>query len=697
MRIDHYAYQQATRVAGFGLLLQIMIGLTLLIFGRISHDTTFQYAAYYVLTGILVWVALIVIFQQHKLERLEALEADELAALRGSGTSVFESEGEDLKVASRRLRLMHKWLMPIVSVLVAGLLVLFGSLVLRDFRLAGDVTTDIPLFSITSVPGWGVALCLFLAAIGFIFSRFVAGMAKQAAWQNLRGGAGYMVGNALVMFGIAVGIIFVFFDRAWVMEYVARGIAFFMFVVAFEIGLNLVLNLYRPRRPGETPRPAFDSRLLSLFAAPDSIVRTINEAVNYQFGFDITSSWGYQLLMRSFAWLAFFAAVILIGLNMIVIVEPGQEAVRIRGGSIVDQTPLTSGLHFKLPWPFESATIESVDRIRELPLGAQSLNRDARVNLWDDPLKTDIEMKPFMVLSSRRTDGTKPDAGADYSLVLAELIMYWRIRPGQLIEFMSFSDDHPVRRSKLNMREQLLQSVAVRETGNYFKSAVLDEVLAQSGASLGVELQARIQSAFDAMNAGVDVVAVAVPMLKPPQEKIKAFDDFPVEVQGRRQKIVVATSQADQTLVSVAGSVDQAQVIVKEITEYRGLVEQKADESVLAEKIVKIEQLIIDGKAEAASIIAQARSERWQRNMAALERSRQVLGDLEAYQIAPALYRERKIMGVLKRVLVRVHAKFLLGIDPRKVNFDFDVQQPDTGLNITENLIEQNADKDSSQ
>ena len=38
-------------------------------------------------------------------------------------------------------------------------------------------------------------------------------MARQAAWQNLRGGAGYMVGNAIVLLAVAVGIIFRFFDN----------------------------------------------------------------------------------------------------------------------------------------------------------------------------------------------------------------------------------------------------------------------------------------------------------------------------------------------------------------------------------------------------------------------------------------------------------------------------------------------------
>ena len=45
MRVDHFAYQQATRVAGFGLLFQLAIGLTLMLYGIIGRDTTMTIGA----------------------------------------------------------------------------------------------------------------------------------------------------------------------------------------------------------------------------------------------------------------------------------------------------------------------------------------------------------------------------------------------------------------------------------------------------------------------------------------------------------------------------------------------------------------------------------------------------------------------------------------------------------------------------
>lgn len=83
MRIDHFSYQQASRVSILGFCLQFSIGIVLLVFGRLAGDTTFVVASTMVLCGLPVWAALAVVFHQHRLERLEALEREELSQSRG--------------------------------------------------------------------------------------------------------------------------------------------------------------------------------------------------------------------------------------------------------------------------------------------------------------------------------------------------------------------------------------------------------------------------------------------------------------------------------------------------------------------------------------------------------------------------------------------------------------------------------------
>jgi len=732
MRNDHHAYQRAARVAGFGLLLQLVIGLTLLLFGLLSVSggvaTTYVYGAMYVLLGGLVWLSLIIVFYQHKLERLEALEHDELAASRATGEagSMFDESEEQSRVAARRLRLMHRWLMPIISLLLVVALGLLGWWMMT--QLAG-VESGETAFNRTPLRGWGVSICLAIAVASFIFSRFVAGMAKVEAWQNLRGGAGYMVGNALVGLAIAIGTAFRFFDNEQVIVYIAYAIPIFMFVLAAEIVLNFILNIYRPRVVGETPRPAFDSRLLSLVSTPDSIVRTINEAVNYQFGFDITSSWGYQLLLRSFAWLVVIAAVVLVGLNMMVVVEPHQQAVKLAGGDIVGSRVYSSGVMWKLPWPLQTAEVYDVTRVRELPLTAQQQFDDYEVSLWEAELETDIELDPFIVSAakievdpeiSERMEELEPldisgtsvdmdtgagldDAPADdevseevvrnFALIDAILSMHYRIKSTQtgsdtngLLDYLRFAPDIRRPRETLTDREKALKDLALREISLYFTRVPLNELLYGSDdarAGLVEELRRRVQSAFDRHNTGIEVVAIIIPEMRPAGSGAGNFVDLTIAKQQRRERISQAQQRRITTLTYRAGSPEDADEIIDAIDQYDQLKrEHGPDHPETVAQRLEVEAMLDASGGAAITEIIKAERDRWVQVMAERARVSRVIGELPAYRAAPELYREREIMAVFKDNLDGVR-KFIIGTDPSIVNMDVEFKELSPYLGIS--------------
>lgn len=727
MRSDHHAYQRAARVAGFGLLLQLVMGLTLLLFGLISDDTAFIYGSLYVLLGILVWVSLIIVFYQHKMERLEALEQDEIDAGREVG-SVFDEDPDEVRVAARRLRLMHRWFMPTVSLVLTAALSLLAWWMLERLQ-------DVPVvhtFYRTPLRGWGVSICLAIAAISFIFSRFVAGMAKLEVWRNLRGGAGYMVGNALVGLAIAVGLGFRFFQNEQVIFYVAYAIPIFMLVVAAEIVLNFILNIYRPRVVGEVPRPAFDSRLLSLVSTPDSIVRTINEAVNYQFGFDITSSWGYQLLLRSFAWLVTIAIVVLIGLNMIVVVEPHQQGVKLAGGEIVNGRVFDSGVMWKLPWPFESAEVYDVTRVRSLPLTAQQQFPEYEISTWEADLETDIELEPFIVGAAQinvesdiaeqlqeleqvemeleldapdvADETSDADAQVDprpeidpqtvrsFALIDAVVNLHYRIKSTKtggdedgLLKYLTFAPDTRRPRERFTTRESALRSLALREISMEFATLTLDEVLAgseQQRAGMVARLEHRVQRSFDSHDTGVEVIAINLPVLRPSGNVGKNYVDLMIAMQQRRELVSKADKARISSLTFSAGSPDRADEIIAEIdawTELKRELGSDADETV-AQRL-KIQQMLEESGGQAISGIIRAERDRWVQIMAARSQVSRVISELPAYRAAPMLYRERAVMNVLTRSLDGVR-KFFIGIDPSRFAATIDYKELDTVFGI---------------
>jgi regulator of protease activity HflC (stomatin/prohibitin superfamily) len=705
MRTDHFAFQQATRVAGIGLLLQAALGLVLLIWGAVGGDTAFEIAATYILPGCLVWIGLVVVFHQHRLERLESLERDELAASREEGTGLFD-EG-DVDVGARRLRLMHTWLMPVISLLVVVLLVLFSWRTLVWFGSLDDPNLDIAPFSTGTHPGWQLAIALALSLLAFIFSRFVAGMANQPAWQNLRGGAGYMVGNALVLLALAVGITFRFFDKPEVLEGIGYGLSIYMLLVAAEIVLNFVLNLYRPRRPGEVPRPAFDSRVLSLFAAPDSIVRSINEAVNYQFGFDITSSWGYQLLLRSFAWLIAFGVIVLFLLSTIVIVEPGQQGVRLRGGRIVGEV-YEGRVMLKWPWPFESSEVVDTARIREISLNGTP-RKEREVIMWDpqeeprqelflvaaSKLPNDLDRAIELLLQATGSldaitgDDPAADAAAEdgltnqFALIDADVILRYRVKSGGLVEYLSFSNDIRPRRSLLNMRQQTLRDMALRVVTQTMSTMPLDEVLSPKGSVLPTELRGRVQKAFDDAVTGIEVISLAIPALRPPGQAASMVEELSIDTQNTMKVLEEARRETDGARGAMVGSVARAHKLAAAITAYNELVAKTSiDDPAVVEARVRIERMLEESRGAISWAISAARMRRWQIHMEARGNAAEVLGQVGSYSAAPRIYRERRIMRVLGETLGLVRAKYVLGVDPSRTKFDVDMQEPDSGLDL---------------
>ena len=705
MRIDHHAYRKATRVAGFGFFIQLLFALVLLLcglgaFGQGTEDTSLLFASVYAFSGLLVWLSLIVIFHQHTQERLEALEADEIAA-QGAG-SVF-NRAEHEPVAVRRLRLMHKWLMPIVSLALVAYLGVWAWMMIRTMTVFADPIA-LKSFQHTDAKGWALAICVGIALCSFILSRFVAGMAKLEAWQNLRGGAGAMVGNAVVTLAIAVGLGFRFFDNPAVIEGVAYAIAIFMIVIGGEIVLNFILNLYRPRVPGEVPRPAFDSKLLSLLSAPDSIVRSINEAVNYQFGFDITSSWGYQLLLRSVVWLLVFAVAVIFGLSTMVVLEPYEQAVKIRRGAIVDGHVYDSGIVWKLPWPLETVAREDVSRIRELPLTAlrrESQRQDRyRLDLWKKDPRLQEELDPFIVGSSRaltvaQTTATPGGAATEeddvdeaisdtFAIVDAEIKLLYRIKPDGLLDYLHFTSDERLRRQRHNERERALKLLALREITQYLSVLSLDDALGGGEVNVASALRDRIQQAFDQSAAGVEVVTIVLPLLRPSGQAGEFFQDYALAISQRGQQVAEAQQKLDRDLVLWIGNPDMKKEVLAAFEDYETLRKGLGrDAPQTVEQQQEFERLLAGAGGQLSMDIEAAEADRWVRLMNARANASDFVGRLDAYRAAPRLYQEREIMNVFRQVLALRRKYLVVGIDPDRVNLDVNLEEPPAAYDLS--------------
>jgi regulator of protease activity HflC (stomatin/prohibitin superfamily) len=475
-----------------------------------------------------------------------------------------------------------------------------------------------------------------IAFTAFVSARWISGYARQRAWQLLRGGASYLMSCfviALVLFVGAAAVAVA--DDAQVFGWLAVVIPSVMILVGIEILLTSLLESYRPRVPGEIPRPAFDSRMLGLLTAPESLGRVVAETISYQFGVEVSRSWLYQLLGSAVTPLSILGIGVLVGLSCLSIVGPDERGITLRFGTMVGE-PLPPGLHFKLPWPIETTELHPVGQVQEILISSDltGRSRNAQAILWtsDGDKDSMLGQEDFLSAPGPAADGA---ASTGVSLVSADVIVQFSV--GDLRRFVLGAVDH----------RQILRLVAQRETSQYFAAHDIDQLLGEGRTQAGAELERAIQDRLDAMGLGVQVVGVAVTALHPPIGRVsRAFHYQIGAVQQRETSIQLAHKEAVKKLAQVAGSVDLSMRIDAAIRRLDALrAGGDTQQVVVAEQ--EIEQLLSEARGEAAELVHQARAYRCRRAVGERASGERFAGELLAYEASPVYYRTRRFLEVL--------------------------------------------------
>ena len=389
--VDQQTYQRATAAALLGLGTQLLFAVVMAGMGLYAQSGALHAAAWHLFGGVPVWLTLWLLYQQHRQERAEALEAEQLAAADARAAALFDEAGHNLASARKRLESFYRWGLNVVSITVAIYLLAAGfALFFGHYRLIEDTDSgrdfqrllEANLGNLAANPWLLVGFSLLMAFLGFLVARYVAGMTRVPAWSMLRGGAAYLIGNVLVILLVLVAVLFMATGNLYPLAALSLIIPLLMIVLGFETLLAFVFGVYRPRRADEQVRPAFDSRLLGWLTQPESLGKIVSETLNYQFGFEITKSWFYVLLGRALAPLIFAGALILLGLSCVVIVAPHQQAVVTHAGAFVRVAD--PGVSFKLPWPLGLAQKYDVGASQQLVIGAyrRADRIDGAATLW---------------------------------------------------------------------------------------------------------------------------------------------------------------------------------------------------------------------------------------------------------------------------------------------------------------------------
>jgi membrane protease subunit HflK len=646
---DQNTYHKATTAALAGLVIQLMLTLATGLVGFWAQSSAIHAVTWHMLGGLPIWVILAVLYQQHRAERAETLAAEKLSSQDAASAAIFGEVGDELQLARSRLDRLYALGLPIVSFAVAVYLLGAGGWLL--WRAFGAGSSGAEALSRDCNPVGLMFAAGGIAFVAFIAARWVSGYSRVRAWQLLRGGASYLMSSfvlaAVIFLGAAVAAIVG--DRS-LFSWLAIAIPVLMMLVGGEILLTGLLAAYRPKRPGEIPRPAFDSRVLGLLTAPESLGQVVGELISYQFGVEVSRSWVYQLLGRAVTPLTIFAGLVLLALSSVVIVGPDEQGVIMRFGALARE-PVGAGLHFKLPWPIETADVYPTGRVLQLTVSSDLLGRpkSADALLWtagDDKAAT-MGVEYFLC-------GPETAAGGmgGMSLVMADVIVQYRV--GDLLRFLEGS---------LSPREAIT-AVTQQEVSRHFSSRSIDTLLSTSRAESGVELRQRIQQRLDDMGLGFEVVDVSITSLQPPAGQVARAFHRQIGAQQQRETLIQdARKDEIATLAKVAGSVEQSRQIDTAIQQLDTLRQTSGepDTTALTAKELEIERLLGEARGEAAELVHAARAYRWTRAVGERSASDRFVGEIMAYRAAPSYYRTRRYLDVLAEGLSKQRKLVIAG------------------------------------
>jgi regulator of protease activity HflC (stomatin/prohibitin superfamily) len=294
---------------------------------------------------------------------------------------------------------------------------------------------------------------------------------------------------------------------------------------------------------------------------------------------------------------------------------------------------------------------------------------------------TDVPVVPGVEAPADPIDVAAEAVSAVYSLVDAEMVLQYRIKPNDgLLNYLQFCSDSISRLQQLTERERALRDIALAVVSAELSQTSIDEVLSPGRSDLTTDLAAKVQAAFDSQQTGVEVVAFEIPMLRPAGSAAEKFEELSIGRQGAAEFVAKADRSVSGTFAYLLGDRARAADVLGAIDEYNAMkavdAKQglKTDSPEAAKKRLAIEQMLVRGGGAAAQTIADAERDRWVQLMTRRAQASGVQSQLAAYRASPHLFQQREIMRVWAQMLPGID-KFVLGVDPARVNIDVDLKK----------------------
>jgi regulator of protease activity HflC (stomatin/prohibitin superfamily) len=470
-------------------------------------------------------------------ERLEKLEIEEFAGAKGE-SALFEAKDAEVFPARRARVQFERFFVPGFAVLLF-LLEAGGAWLLWHWiaKAASGIVPDRAMASLS--------LFAIFALLLFLVGRFSVTIARLEGQRLLRPSASFLLAGAYVCAFTALGIAAAKTGLPRADFWVARAGCVLLGLMAAEILITLLLEIYRPRVRGRVARPLYDSRVVGLLAQPESLFTTAAQTLDYQFGFKVSETWFFQLLKKNLPVLLLVQLAVLLLSTCVVFVDAGEQAVLEYFGKPV--ATLDAGAHFKLPWPAEKIYRYRTEQIQTFVVGyvPDDQSEKAGTILWS---VAHAKEDNFLVGSSSPVTVQDDSAATNDTL---------KAPPVSLI-----SVSIPVQFQITNVTEwaynnadatNLLQSLATREVVRFLAGVDLNNVMSSNRLEAAETLRTGIQAVANEYRLGAKIIFVGLQDIHPPTKVAGDYENVIGAEQTKLATILAARAYAISN-VTLAGA-----------------------------------------------------------------------------------------------------------------------------------------------
>ncbi len=650
--------------------------IAIFILGRWSGFSEITSVGFFMLSTVLVWFVLMLQFHQRVMAEQEKLDLSQLGTDDRTKTifSGQDNEGGVFAVAQQRLKLIERWIIPILSAVIAIYEIAVGAYLL--YRMKTN-TAPIPEFK---QPLLCAVILIAIAFVSFVMSRYSTGVSSEKKYKPLRAGGSSLLGSAILCFALAICLGFKQYDISLPLKILAYFIPSLLAVIGIETGLNGILDIYRPRIKAQYSRAAFDSRLLGTINEPGEILHTLAGAIDYQFGFKVSQTWFYKLLAEAFVPLVLFAITVLYLMSCFVVINPNEQAIVERfGNPLTDSNEvrlIEPGIAWKLPWPIEKVRKYPAKKVHEIYIGYKpdidkktGLPKPEQQLLWG---KEHYHGEEPVMVASRQTGQTIDSSAVPVSILNANMPVQYTVKEGKLYDFLY----------KHNDPEKHLEAICYREMAKFAASARVEveteqdkeiSILGAGRAKAKEVLTKRIQEQADKAQLGIDVVFVGLQGIHPPVKVAPDYQKAVGAVQTKYAAILNAHTSKNITLSELAGSVEKANELYSLALEYEKAIQVNPQKA--KELSNKFDEVFVSASGEIFKTLRTAKSEAFEKSELAKASGLQFENQLKAFNAAPNIYQRQLRLNMLKEALEPIRKFVVIADDDDTQIFIIDAKE----------------------